>query len=90
MTKADIVKQIHSRTGIRNKDVSTIVDAFLSTIKYNMVHGHNIYFRGFGTFAIKRHNAKKAYSINNASFVTLPPYSSPIFKPGKELTCKTW
>ena len=89
MTKAEIVKKIHTRTGIRRSDVNAIVDGFLSAIKSNMVQGHNIYLRGFGTFSIRRHKGRKAYSINNAAFITIPPHTSPTLKPGKELACKT-
>lgn len=89
MTKAEIIKKIHTRTSIRRSDVNAIVDGFLYAIKSNMVQGHNIYLRGFGTFSIRRHKGRKAYSINNAAFITIPPHCSPIFKPGKELACKT-
>ena len=32
MTKAEIVKKIHTRTGIRRSDVNAIVDGFLYAI----------------------------------------------------------
>lgn len=85
MTKADIIKQINSRTRIRKQSCITIVDALLDTIKDNMTKGHNIYFRGFGTFTIKRHHEKSVYNINRGSHTTIPAHCSPSFKPGKEL-----
>lgn len=88
MTKAEIVKTIHARTRVNSHNCAIIVDEFLATIKANMVEGHNIYLRGFGTFAIRHHNEKRAYNINNATHTTIPSHCTPYFKAGKELTSK--
>lgn len=50
MTKADIVKQIAERTGVEREVVSTIVENFMEQVRSSMIHGENIYLRGFGTF----------------------------------------
>lgn len=89
MTKSDIVKEIHSRTGIRNQTCALIIDELIDTIKSNMTNGHNIYLRGFGTFIVRHHNAKRAYNINNDSYTVIQAHCTPVFKPGKELVSKT-
>jgi len=85
MTKADIVKQIHSRTGISSATVATIVDSLIAVIKENMLHGHNIHFRGFGSFLVKRHAPRHAYNINQGSHYILPSHATPVFRPGSDL-----
>ena len=89
MTKADIIKQIHARTGIRSSAVRQIVEEFLSTIKADMADGHNIYFRGFGSFVVKHHAEKQVYNINNGTHSIIPPHNVPTFKPGKDMMHKT-
>ena len=89
MTKADIIKQIHARTGIRSSAVRQIVEDFLSTIKADMADGHNIYFRGFGSFVVKHHAEKQVYNINNGTHSIIPPHNVPTFKPGKDMMHKT-
>lgn len=88
MTKAEIVKKIHSRTGVRTHTCTVIIDEFLSSIKSNMTQGHNVYLRGFGSFTIRNHVEKRAFNINTGSHFTLPARSIPAFKPGKHFLTK--
>ena len=85
MTKADIIKKIHARTGIRSNAVRNIVEELLSTIKADMTDGHNIYLRGFGSFVVKHHTEKQVYNINNVSYTIIPPHNVLSFKPGKDM-----
>lgn len=64
MTKADIVKQIAERTGVEREVVSTIVENFMEQIRLSMIHGENIYLRGFGTFLLKQRAEKVARNIS--------------------------
>lgn len=89
MTKADIIKKIHERTGIRSSAVRNIVEELLSTIKADMSDGHNIYLRGFGSFVVKHHAEKQVYNINDESYSLIPPHNVPTFKPGKDMMSRT-
>ena len=53
MTKADIIAEIVSSTGVAKKDVAVTIEAFMNVIRDNMVDGENIYLRGFGTFVVE-------------------------------------
>ena len=85
MTKADIIKEIHHRTGIQRGTVINIVNELMTTIKADMAAGNNIYLRGFGTFSVKRYSAKRVYNINDGTYNEVPAHFVPTFKPGKEL-----
>ncbi|MCA1745644.1 MAG: HU family DNA-binding protein, partial [Bacteroidales bacterium] len=50
MTKADIVNEISKNTGIEKVTVQKTVEAFMETVKGNLVKGKNVYLRGFGSF----------------------------------------
>lgn len=64
MTKAEIVKQIAEKTGIEKETVSAIVENFMEQVRSSMIHGENIYLRGFGTFQLKRRAEKVARNIS--------------------------
>jgi DNA-binding protein HU-beta len=54
MTKADIIAEIASMTGVAKRDVTVSVEAFMKVIRDAMVNEENIYLRGFGTFVVKK------------------------------------
>ena len=69
--------------------MTLIVEHFMDAIKTEMTQGNNIYLRGFGTFAIRRHAPKRVFNINTGSFDDLPEHVMPVFKPGKDLVSRT-
>lgn len=81
MTKADIVKQIAERTGVEREVVSTIVENFMEQIRLSMIHGENIYLRGFGTFLLKQRAEKVARNISKNTTIVVPAHTVPAFKP---------
>jgi len=84
MTKAEIIEQIVTQTGIDKPAVTAIVEAIMETIKQNMVKGENVYLRGFGTFLLKKRADKKGRNISKGTFVNIPAHYIPKFKPCKE------
>jgi len=60
MTKADIVELVAEKTGLTMKDVKIVVDLFLEDVKECLVEGNHLEIRGFGTFKVKNHKARKA------------------------------
>lgn len=84
MTKADIVTEISSKTGISKEDVLTIVEGFMTTVKNSMENGENVYLRGFGSFIVKKRAEKLGRNILAKTSVTIPAHYVPAFKPAKE------
>ena len=85
MTKAEVVKEIAKRTGIKRETVDECVDCFIRVIKDALADGQNIYFRGFGSFIVKRRAEKKARDMGNNTSIIVPAHNIPAFKPCKEL-----
>uniref|UniRef100_A0AB33JF26 HU family DNA-binding protein n=5 Tax=unclassified Prevotella TaxID=2638335 RepID=A0AB33JF26_9BACT len=84
MTKADIINEIVIQTGIAKKDVSTVVESFMSTIKNSLLDNkENVYLRGFGSFVIKHRAAKTARNILKNTTITIDAHDLPSFKPAK-------
>ena len=83
MTKAEIVAEIASKTGIEKVAVQATVEAFMETLKNSMVNGQNVYLRGFGSFIIKKRAAKTGRNISKNTTIIIPAHNIPSFKPAK-------
>ena len=83
MTKADIISEISTKTGIEKVDVQETVEAFFKVIKNSMIGGENVYVRGFGSFVVKKRAQKTARNISKNTAIILPEHFVPSFKPAK-------
>ena len=84
MTKADIINEIATSTGIAKQDVSAVVESFMETIKDSLLEKkENVYLRGFGSFIVKHRAEKTARNISKNTTITIPAHDFPSFKPAK-------
>lgn len=83
MTKADIVNEIANKTGIEKVDVQKVVETFFDTMKDTMADGNNVYFRGFGSFVVRKRARKVARNIAKNTSMIIEPHYVPAFKPSK-------
>jgi len=81
MTKADIVNEIASKTGIEKLEVQTVVEAFMKSLKQSVTAGENVYLRGFGSFIVKRRAEKTGRNISKNTAVIIPAHNIPAFIP---------
>lgn len=88
MTKSDIVKQIAEKTGFEKEIVSAVVENFMEQVRSSMIHGENIYLRGFGTFLLKQRAEKVARNISKNTTIVIPAHTAPAFKPSPEFASK--
>lgn len=84
MTKAEIVSEIASKTGIDKREVLMVVESLMDTIKTTMTNGEEVFLRGFGSFIIKRRAEKTARNISKNTTMIVPAHNIPAFKPAKE------
>ncbi len=83
MTKAEIVSEIASATGIDRANVLATVEKFMEVVKDSLAHGENVYLRGFGSFIVKTRNEKTARNISKNTTLIIPEHKIPAFKPSK-------
>jgi DNA-binding protein HU-beta len=88
MTKADIVNEVSKNTGIEKLTVQKAVEAFMETVKDNLVDGKNVYLRGFGSFVVKKRAEKTARNISRNTTIIIPAHNIPSFKPAKSFVSK--
>ncbi len=88
MTKADIVSEIATSTGVEKVQVQAIVEAFMDSIKTSLTNKNNVYLRGFGSFIVKKRAKKVARNISKNTTITIPEHNIPAFKPAKSFAAK--
>ena len=85
MTKADVFDLVAEKTGFTAKDVKLIVEKFLEEVKSCLAEGHHLEIRGFGTFKVKNHKARKARNPKTNEEVRVPAKKKAYFKVSREL-----
>ena len=89
MTKAYIIEEIVTSTGIAKKDVSATVEAFMAIIKDSLLERkENVYLRGFGSFVVKHRAEKTARNISKNTTIVIAAHDFPSFKPAKSFVSK--
>lgn len=83
MTKADIVNEVSKKTGIEKVIVQKTLEVSMDAIKDALKAGDNVYFRGFGSFIVKRRAEKTARNISKNTTIIIPAHNIPAFKPAK-------
>jgi nucleoid DNA-binding protein len=85
MTKADVVELIAEKTGFTAKDVKVVVEQFLDEVKNCLQDDKHLEIRGFGTFKVKNHKARKARNPKTNEEVQVPAKKKAFFKVSREL-----
>ena len=88
MTKAELVAEISTKTGIEKTIVLQTVEASMKVIKNVMTEGENVYLRGFGSFIVKRRAQKLGRIISKNTTIIIPEHNIPAFKPAKTFANK--
>lgn len=88
MTKAEIVAEIASKTGIEKVAVQASVESFMDSVKNSLINGENVYLRGFGSFTIKKRAKKTGRNISKNTTIIIPAHNIPSFKPAKTFVSK--
>ncbi len=88
MTKADIVTEISEKTGIERAVVLNVVEAYMDSVKNALSSGENVYFRGFGSFIVKKRAEKTGRNISKNTTIIIPAHNIPAFKPAKTFVNK--
>ena len=83
MTKAELITEITSKTGIEKVAVHETVEGLMKVIKNTMINGENVYLRGFGSFIVKKRAKKTGRNISKNITIIIPEHYIPAFKPAK-------
>ena len=86
MIKSELVLQIAAQNPhLYQRDVENVVNAILDTIADALARGDRVELRGFGTFAVKRRDARAGRNPRTGETVAVGEKSIPVFKTGKDM-----
>ena len=84
MTKADIVDKVALGTGLTKLETEAIIEGFFKTVIEAMKEGKGIEIRGFGSYKVKKKNARLARNPKTGEQVHVPEHFVPTFKFSKD------
>jgi DNA-binding protein HU-beta len=84
MTKADIVDKVAAGTGLTKLETEAIIEGFFKTVIEALKEGRGIEIRGFGSYRVKRKNARLARNPKTGESVQVPEHYVPTFKFSKD------
>ena len=88
MTKSDIVNLVSNATGLTKVETETVLDGFIKSIISSLKKGERVEIRGFGSFVVKKRNAREARNPSTNEVVQLEDRYIPSFKVSKILKNK--
>jgi len=86
--KTDVIAQISKKTGLEKRDVKEMLEVFFEVVIDSLLEGDSVYFRGFGSFTLKKRAQKIGRNITKNTAIVVPEHYIPYFKPAKEFTQK--
>ena len=84
MTKADIVDKVALGTGLTKLETEAIIEGFFKTVIEALKEGRGIEIRGFGSYKVKKKNARQARNPKTGEQVFVPDHYVPTFKFSKD------
>lgn len=84
MTKADIVEKVAAGTGLTKLETEAIIEGFLNTVIQSLREGNGIEIRGFGSYKVKKKNARYARNPRTGEKVYVEEHYVPVFKFSKD------
>ena len=82
MIKDEFIKEVARRTGIRQVDVSKVLETGVNVITERLINGDYVLFAGFGRFEVVHRFPRRVEDFKRREVYTEDTYV-PLFKPGK-------
>ena len=85
MNKTELIAKVQENIDIEvsKKDLTTIFDGIIDTIKANVANGEKIAIAGFGAFDVTERAARTGRNPKDGSTIQIPASKSPKFKASK-------
>ncbi len=85
MNKSEFVNAIAEETGLTKADAARAADAFVDVVTRALKDGDSVSLIGFGTFSVKRREARTGRNPRTGDAIKIPASNIPGFKAGKAL-----
>jgi len=85
MNKSELINAVAEKTALSKKDSEAAVSAALDAISAALADGDEVRLVGFGTFEVKKREARMGRNPKTKEPIPIPASKVPVFKPGKAL-----
>jgi integration host factor subunit beta len=86
MIKSELViKLAEQNPHLYQRDIEQVVNAILDTISDALAQGGRVELRGFGTFTVKKREARTGRNPRTGEAVSISEKVAPVFRTGKEM-----
>ncbi|SRR5579872_4158997 len=85
MTKAELIEEIATKTELKRRDVSDIVENMLECVKGALSKGDKVQLIPFGSFEVRKRKAREGRNPKTGEKLMIAARSVPAFHPGKDL-----
>lgn len=85
MTKAELVKKVAEISNLTKKQTDIVISMVFDSIVDALSKGDKVELRGFGSFRVRKYDARDGRNPKSGVTVNVPPKRRPFFKAGKEL-----
>lgn len=85
MTKIDIVNLIFEKVGLPKNDAQDIVETLFDTMKEALIAGESVKISGFGTFNVRKKNARIGRNPKTKVEVEITPRRVVTFRASEQL-----
>ena len=88
LTKADMIRSIHDRTGFPQNRSADIFESFLEIIKQSLENGEEVMISGFGKLGFIEKNARRGRNPHTGESLMIAPRKIATFKASPRLRDK--
>ena len=85
MNKSELINAVAEKAALSKKDSESAVTAALDAITAALAEGDEVRLVGFGTFEVKKREARIGRNPKTKEEIKIPATKVPAFKPGKAL-----
>ena len=85
MNKSELINAVAEKAALSKKDSESAVTAALDAITAALAEGDEVRLVGFGTFEVKKREARIGRNPKTKEELKIPASKVPSFKPGKAL-----
>ena len=88
MNKTELVAAIAEKAGLTKKDAEKALTAATEAVAEALVNGDKVQVIGFGTFEVKKREARVGRNPRTKQEIKIPASKTPVFRAGKGLKDK--
>lgn len=83
MNKQDLIHKIADEAELTQKQAAAALDSAINSVISAVAAGEKVQLVGFGTFEVKKRNARTGRNPKTKEAIEIPESVAPVFKAGK-------